>query len=160
MNEKFPMHIMVKPEGLELFPNYLTSKIEMLESLHGEGQYRKLRTTLTPEEVEMIYPRDTAPKEFKEYLAEHPTEHHFILGDADIYRYTRAMKGKYGIPTGIRGELAEVLPRMGEKLERWQNFVHSTDDVEETRTICFNFNKDTEMCSYCVANKICYSVKK
>lgn len=142
MKEFFTLHIMVKPEGLELFPEYVHSEIELLESAYGVGKNYQIRTVLTPEEVELIYPLNSAPAEFKQYLSENETEHFFIQGDENIYDEAKKMKGKYGQTSGIRGELTTAVDKMQIKMEKWENFVHTSDRQEEAMPIFEKLVKD------------------
>jgi len=156
MIEQYPIHIMIKPEGLQFFPQYITTQIELLEVLNNNGQYRKLRTVLTPDEVEMIYPKNSAPVALKEYLTKRPTEHHFLQGGQQIYENAKVMKGKYGQSSGIRGVLSSNVDKLGINIEKWQNFIHSADNERESAAICLNFNTDKKNCANCVSRSLCY----
>ncbi len=156
MNEEFPMHVMIKPEGLELFPDYLASQVRLLEALHGNGVSRKIRTVLTLDEVDMIYSKGSLPEEVKRYLAQSPTEHYFFHGGPLIYEQAKEMKGKYGLSFGIRTTLAKEVDRLGIKMEKWKNFIHTPDDETETYSICSHFNTDVGVCQNCVARPLCY----
>lgn len=156
MNEQYPIHIMIKPEGLELFPDYITSQIQNLEATLGNGNYRKLRTILTPEEVEMIYPKNSAPSELKEYLSKNETEHHFLFGDSSIYQHAKEMKGKYGLSEGVRGVVTDGVNRLGIKMEKWKNYIHTSDSESEAHSICFNSNSEINNCASCAARTLCY----
>lgn len=156
MNEEYPIHVMIKPEGLELFPDYLATQIQLLEAMHGNGVARKVRTVLTLDEVDMIYPKDSVPEEVKRYLAQNPTEHYFFHGGPRIYEEAKRMKGKYGLPFGVRSTMAEAVGRLGIKMEKWKNFIHTPDDEVDTYPICFHFNKEIQVCQNCVARPMCY----
>lgn len=156
MNEEYPIHIMIKPEGLELFPDYLSSQVQLLEALHGNGDTRVIRKVLTLDEVEMIYPKDSVPEEVKRYLSQSPTEHYFFHGGPLIYEQAKEMKGKYGQPVGVRATMADAVVRLGIKMEKWKNFIHTSDDELETYSICSNFNTDIGVCQNCVARPLCY----
>lgn len=156
MNEEYPIHVMIKPEGLELFPDYLVSQVQLLEALHGNGVSRKIRTVLTLDEVDMIYPKGSLPEEVKRYLSQSPTEHYFFHGDSLIYEHAKEMKGKYGLPFGIRATLIEETDRLGIKMEKWKNFIHTPDDEIQTYSICSHFNADIGVCQNCVARSLCY----
>jgi len=155
MSPEYPIHVMIKPEGLDLFPDYLRSQVEALEAVCGKGSFRRVLITLTPDEVEMIYPGDAAPEIFKQYISSHPTEHYFFQGEEGVYLQAKAMKGKYGQPTGIRTAVSKGAEKAGVKLERWQNFIHSSDDVFEAHRICKHLSSDNTPCKNCQGKSLC-----
>jgi len=146
---------MIKPEGLENFPLYIETQLSLLETITDSERLFSTRTILTPDEVEMIYPEASAPAVLKKYLCEHPTEHFFLLGDADIYDKAKAIKGKMDNKQGIRGTLQHVSKNHQFNFEKWQNFVHSSDNIIESQPICSHFIKDPSRCNDCAAKSVC-----
>lgn len=157
MSEYFPIHLMIKPEGLEYFPDYLRSQLDILQVESGGITLRNIRTILTPDEVELIYPETSAPKELKEYLTQHPTEHRLLLGNQHSYEIAKQTKGKYDKDTGIRGTLRAVTETYQFPFEKWQNFVHTSDNIKEAQPVCSHFVKETDLCQSCAAKTVCYS---
>lgn len=157
MSEKYPIHIMIKPEGLEYFPDFIRSRIELFQDITGATTTTHMLTRLAPEHVELIYPKDTFTPEVREAIVYGKTEHYIFHSTApDIYEQARLAKGKANIDSGIRGALVREINRVGLKFEKWQNFVHSSDTLEETHAICFHFNKDLPVCTGCAAKSLCY----
>ena len=158
MVERYPEHIMIKPEGREYFPDYIKSQIELFEAVTGAQRTVHLVTRLSPEQVTLIYPEENIPEAFKRFLAENPTEHFIFHGNEQIYEAAKRMKGKY-MTTGVRGTLSRESPRLGIPFEKWHNFVHSADTLNETISICGHLNTELSVCSQCVAKSVCYGVK-
>lgn len=157
--ETFPIHIMIKPEGLDLFPDYITSQIELIDTSYSLERMHNIRTVLTPNEVELIYPGSAAPDDLKTHLSNNPTHSFFIHGKELVYSAVKSMKGKYGNPVGIRGQLSEASTKINQPMEKWKNFVHSSDDKLEAHGICFHFNTDVSICQNCAARSLCYGAK-
>lgn len=161
MTEKFPVHIMIKPEGLENFPGFIRSRIELLEAITGAVRTTHLTTRLTLKQAELIYPQEIFLQKIRDAVASGETEHYIFHGNSpDIYDQVALAKGKANVDWGIRGTLVKEIDRVGLKFERWQNFIHSSDTLEETRSICFHFNKDLPICSECAARELCYGKLK
>lgn len=159
MNETYPIHLMIKPEGLENFTDFIHGQLELLEALSGRERTVNIVTRLTPEQVQMLYPEEKIPKEFKKFLSEHPSEHLILHGTKEIYELAKTMKGKVKPESGLRGSLVAAAERIGLPLERWQNFVHSTESIEESYPICAHFTKDLPTCTHCAAKELCYGAK-
>lgn len=156
MGEKYPVHLMIKPEGLEYFPEFIHSELELFELMAGVERTTRVVTRLTPDEVSLIYPPDKFSPEVRNAIASGKTEHYIFHGSSDIYNKTRMAKGKANVDWGIRGRISREVDRVGLKFEKWQNFIHSTDTLEDTKAICFHFNKDMPACIGCVAKTLCY----
>lgn len=159
MRETYPIHLMIKPEGLEYFTDYIHGQLELLEAVSGGERTVKLVTTLTSEQVEMLFPEEKIPKDFKKFLSEHPSEHFIFHGTKEIYELAKRIKGKVKPESGLRGSLVAAAQRIGLSLERWQNFVHSAESIEESYPICAHFTKDLSTCSHCAAKELCYGAK-
>lgn len=156
MTERYPIHIMIKPEGLENFPGFIRCELQLFEEITGAEITTRVVTRLTPEQARLIYPESSFPPEVRRAIASGKTEHYIFHGASDIYEMARKTKGKANIDWGIRGKLARRVEGAGLRFERWQNFIHTSDTLEETRAICSHFNSDLPVCTGCVANGLCY----
>lgn len=155
MSEIYPVHIMLRPESLAHpeFGDYIRQKLEVIEA---NTPHQVLRTTLTREEVDLIYPVGSILPELREQLAQEETEHHMIMStDPDIYKKVKAIKGKWGMPGTVRGELSAMAATKGITLERWSNFLHAGDDEKEVVGICSHFGGEESACQSCVARENC-----
>ena len=159
MNEKYPVHIMIKPEGRAQFLDFIRSKIDLLTLEDDIDVNAHFVTILTEEQVLMIYPEEKIPVAFKQRITETPTEHYIMHGSERIYGLANEMKGKVIPSSGIRGILVEASKKLDIPLERWTNFVHSSESIEEAYPICSHFIKDIATCSGCVARSLCYGAR-
>lgn len=155
MSEKYPLHIMIKPEGLENFEGHIRGKIKLLEKSQGSAPVVEVITTLSPEQVRLIYGDKLFPANM-EQLTTGRTKHIIIQGNEDIYEEAWEMKGKVYPPSGLRGELRSSAENSGLKLERWQNFIHTADNPEETMPICREIIDAKEKCEDCAIREICW----
>jgi hypothetical protein len=155
-----PIHLMIKPEGLESFPGYTNTQLDLFEAITDAQRVVDIVTTLTPEEVSIIYPGDIAPQNYKDYLATHETKQVVFLGREGIHDKGQELKGKMSPPAGVRGTLNQICEEFGFTLEDYQNFIHSTDNTLETYKICQHFNTEKNGCEICAAKSLCQSQKK
>jgi len=155
MREKFPLHIMIKPEGLEYFPDYIHDSIQLFERETESEEIFRMITTLTPKQVDLVYPDDNIPEELKKWLSSKNTEHYIIQGVEKIYEMAKTMKGKSDSTLGIRGSLVKLSSEMNLRFEKWQNFIHTSDSLEQTQHICSNLLNPGSGCLFCSIRERC-----
>lgn len=156
MREKFPIHVMIKPEGLEHFPDQIRDGIRLFERRSGAEEIFHMVTTISPEQVDLIYRDEGVSDDLRVALSGSDTEHHVFHGPEGIYDAAREMKGKMNPPHGLRGHLKELAADRGLRFERWQNFIHTADSLEATRHICNNLLGSYADCSNCVGKELCH----
>ena len=158
MSEFYPVHIMTKPEGLP-YQGYIDTQLELLEVMTGSKKIFEVRTILTPDEVDLIYPDPNIPTELKTNLATEETQHRIILGNSEIYPKVKELKGKMD-SGGIRQFLLNISKKHQFPLERWQNFLHTSDNLLESQPVCSHFLSSAHLCQECAAKSICFSNQK
>lgn len=151
MNDRYPLHVMIKPEGLWLFPDYIQTQLELMATRCGYHLLTRFQTILTPEQVELIYPGNVSPQEQKLFLTQHLTEHYFFQGNESIYNTASTLKGKCLPACGLRGTLLATAVSMGVRLQMWQNFIHISDNTREAHAPGKRLNLCPGNCTNCSA---------